>query len=507
LCMVFSLMIFEKESVAIVSGKSFLKTMPLFHPITPPLIALIRSDVMATCPFKKNNIEVVAIGSQTNHSEAIARYFLPFGKKTIICGELGSKAVLEGYADVIASYFGVLTSSQYVSGEPIEPKIREYTFESELTLNPQQTREGFCFSYHRHLSECLEKGWYVHVDVPFEWVRNDMHLSEKIIVPGGPDGNDPHVPKGYVGNMTEAFAGDVMNWRFGRIKGSQKDVGLADIFVRVGYVYRTHETRHFEGYAGVIVPTGNKPKNEFVFEPMVGNHQQMGGFFGTSIGLQLWSNPVCDRSLYWELDTASTFYATVQQTRSFDLKNNVWSRYMWVYRSPNSINTSPGINVFTHLVDVEPGSMRDLNTAYIFRQGGFVTELGYHFAGIGSEKLSFVEDFEDEVAIAAITQGNQFIGSDKVSRNNATVNHYMNIGNDINGNGVQIYKSITTEDFDLESATQPTTIIHTGYCALGYHWECDKKPLFVGLGGSYDYVPDNTAMRRWQVWGVLNCSF
>src|SRR5207245_828483 len=70
----------------------------------------------------------------------------------------------------------------------------------------------------------------------------------------------------------EAFNGPF--WHFGKIKnGTQKLAGLADIKVKLGYNPIDTCSVHAEIYPSLIIPTGYKPRAEFVFEPMIGNGQ------------------------------------------------------------------------------------------------------------------------------------------------------------------------------------------------------------------------------------------
>ncbi|NBV41009.1 hypothetical protein EBR77_04145, partial [bacterium] len=66
---------------------------------------------------------------------------------------------------------------------------------------------------------------------------------------------------------------------------------------------------------------------------------------------------------------------------------------------------------------------------------------------------------------------------------------------------------ITADRLDLASAASPTALTGAPYLALGYAWEGDKVPGFMGIGGSYEYSFENRFINSWQLWAKLGFSF
>jgi len=488
---------------AIVFDKTTFIPVPNFRP-TSPEITSMKTDHYFLCKDHRKSFTAFVIGGISANPQDIAQYFLPFQKSTLLAGELGSTAVQSQEADVIANYFGVLTSSLYTLGEPAEPKLSQYTFESKLAFKPQQLFAGVCFTYHQHLSPYDDKGWWFEIVLPIKWVKTQMNMVEEIIVKGGPDGDDPEVPEGFVGNMTEAF--QQRSWNFGKIDGAQTKVGIADIQLELGYTYLNQESCRLSSYWGVYIPTSNKPKSEFIFEPLVGNCGHPGLFSGASTAFRIWRN--CEQAIYWELDTAGTLLLSNTQIRSFDLKDKSWSRYMWVYLDSKTTDTHPGINVFTQEVRVTPGTWRDLNIAFAYEQPNLRAEAGYHFFSRQAENVCLTCPWEEGPAIASIINNdNEFINKG-VSRNRATINDYQGVRNDnIPGTDTQTYKPIRECDLDLTTAAHPATIVHTLYGAISYHWGCCTLPRYVGFGFSYDMISDNSALQQWMIWGRFGITF
>ena len=62
-------------------------------------------------------------------------------------------------------------------------------------------------------------------------------------------------------------------------------------------------------------------------------------------------------------------------------------------------------------------------------------------------------------------------------------------------------------DIDLESATHPYYFSHTFYASLGARWDDREYPLFIDLGGSYEFGCENMILNRWTAWAKFGASF
>ncbi len=485
------------------SSKSFFSVQRIFGPTTPECVSIKHDQIRLYEEEKRYSFDATVFGGSTFNEDDLAKYFLPFQKKEIIAGELGSKAVKEGDVDVIANYFGVLTSNFYTVGSPVNGTFNNYTFQSKVKFAPKQTFAGVTLTYKQHLSRYLDKGFWFEIVVPIETVTNTIGMTEEITTAGGPDGNNPTIPPGFVPNMTSAFRQST--WRFGKINGPQSATGVADLYFKVGYLTLKEENYFLRSYAGLSFPTGNQVTGEFLFEPIVGQNKHATLFGATSIGFKVWSR--CNKSIYMELDTCGTLFFSNDQIRSFDIKDKSWSRYMWVYLDSTTTTTSPGINVFTKNLNVQPGTARDLNTALIYRDGNFQAEGGYHFYSRQAEEVKFSKPWEPGPGIAAIyNSANDFIAGG-LTRDNATIKQYTGIDNDTI-NDTFVFRELQESDFDMESASHPALISHTIYVALSGHWDqCGRHPKFFGVGGSYEFSSNNAATQRWMAWARFGLSF
>lgn len=484
--------------------RSFFTTIQSFRPSSPEIVSMSR-DRLVFCCDNKQMINVYAMGGMSIDDFKPASYFTPnsYSATSFTSGELGSNLVAKEDNSVVANYFNILTGPIYTAGDPAN--FDDYTFESKVSFAPTQDFFAMAFEYRRHLSPTPDVGWWFSAWVPIKWIRNNLHMKETIIKSGGPGGNDPEVPAGFVANMTEAFKQS--KFKYGKIDGAQSAFGVADIYMRIGTTYFQNDSRHMSSYFGAIIPTSNKPTAEYMFEPIYGNNGHAGVFSGVDIGFRVWHD--CSKAIYWELDTSGMMLLQNTQTRSFDLKDKTWGRYMWVYLSPTASYTSPGINVFTKLLDVTPGTSRDLNLAFTLEHKKYRAELGYHYYARAPEQITLHEPFCDNVAIATIVDADgNFVGASdpKTSRDRSTVQDYSGVLND-SYSGTDVYRRIEQSDLDLGSAAHPGTVTHGFYAAASFHWCLMGKPMYGGLAVEYENSSDNTALDRILFWGKFGVEF
>jgi len=60
---------------------------------------------------------------------------------------------------------------------------------------------------------------------------------------------------------------------------------------------------------------------------------------------------------------------------------------------------------------------------------------------------------------------------------------------------------------DLHSAASPSIISHTLYAFTKYTWNKDKYPMFIGIGGSYEFGRENAVLNRWLLMAKYAISF
>jgi hypothetical protein len=324
-------------------------------------------------------------------------------------------------------------------------------------------------------------------------------------------------------NMIEAFKGTKAGFistatlTHGKIDGSQKKTQLGDIELMLGYDWINDECHHLDAYVGVVIPTSNTPKGEYVFEAIAGNGNHVGFMWGTNYGAEIWNDECGERSLAWEFAFNYRYLFSKTSTRSFDLKGRKWSRYMLVFKdedardaatAANNLvgNVEPGINEqFTRKVNVTPRSQINFNSGLVYDSCNFRGELGYNVWARQTDKVCLKDKFVEGVAVADI---NGTIVIDPAQQDFNEINRLSNIADNNNGANVDYSDAtrIKRQDLDLNSAGSPCALTHTFYGYAGFHWDDMCYPTFAGVGASYEFSAINTAVERWMVWGKIGFS-
>ncbi len=491
-----------------VSGHTFFSVRPVFQTTFPEKVTLFRNDrAKAREDGWMGAMQAVVFGGRSTKSRDLAKFFLPFGKDSLIFAELAAPGVGAPPAgnpygrDVVAENFNIATASD--------------SFKSQVSFRPRQTFVGAGFDWIQYIGwgcEPCDKRWWFEVSFPVVNVKNDMRLTETILNQGTPfsvnAGNlNTSVAEAFTGVKGLAIGtGNAVTgsgWQFGKIDGSRNRTGVADVELKLGYDWICCDDYHAYSYVGLVVPTGNKPKGEYVFEPIVGNNRHFGVMWGTAFGFEWWRSCDGDKALNWEFELNGRYLFRNTQTRSFDLYNKQWSRYQVVYRNfadAASQAAFEGINVFTQRVRVKPRFSMDLNSGFVFTACRFEGELGFNFWARQGETAKLKDPFPTTISLAAIPLAA------------ATISRAITIREQFTGALPAVVvaaeyatNAIQEQDINFESVAHPCAISHTAYGSMGYTFDwC--WPIFVGVGGSYEFSALNTALNRWMVWGKIGVS-
>ncbi len=498
-----------------VSSQSFFRVRPHFQGASPEKVSMYRLErIYARIDGKHGAFQVVPFGGRTTNSRRFATFFTPFCKAELIVAEDPDED-----RDIDATAFNIFTENSFTSGN---------AFKSLICLRPRQSTAGVGLSWRQKLSRNgeEEKGFWFEVSLPITHVRNTMDLSENVLQSGGgavTSGTKPNLSKIAQPNMTTAFQQQAFN--FGRIPCDCGDgltkTSVADVDLRVGYGWKSESMCHLESYFGILIPTGNKVRGCNMFEPIVGHDHHVGFEFGNAGGFRIWANEEKEREVWIETAIHSIYLNKNTQRRSFDVLYKPWSRYLPVYcniaQAQQAVDASnpaiytPGINVFTQDVEVHGRFQRTYNTAFVFNGSQFSGEAGYNFFCRDGECVELCNWCDTVAFVSCNAQVGESIGATNRFRTIDKCNGDCPGENAVVSNVVQedFYNKNTIKqaDLDLNSAAAPCQTQHTFYANLGYRWDDIEYPIFVGIGGSYEFAPDNTGLDRWLVWGKIGVSY
>jgi hypothetical protein len=490
-----------------VTSHTFFSVRPLFQSGSPELFTLFHNACDSNIDCHPGAFQAVLFGSKTTHKKEcnpLATYFFPFNKSALLTGENGSDVVQSGQADVIANYFGVLTANPLVG--PQEYNFFNGSFVSGIRINPEQSVWGIGLAYRQYIGTTCNP-WWVAANAPLMQVKNRLNFCEQIINPGSGD-----IQPGYVGSITQALLGQTVfgnkAFQFGKIAPNNclTKTGIGDIELKLGYTFAHECACCIDGYVGVVIPSGNKPKGEYIFEPIVGNNHHFGFIAGTEYTACLYTNANDTRlELIGAVD--SRYLLSNVQCRSFDIVDKQWSRYMWLYPNDKAVSITditPGINLLTQPLRIQPRFSVTANIELAITGNCWSGELGVNIYARQAEKASFAHCWPNTPGIVGI---NPLDRNALHTKSNATIRRYAQISGFIANDLDPAYVPITACDINLQSATHPAFITHTVYGSLGYQYDTCNYPFFIGLGSSYEFSDDNSGINRWTVWGKTGISF
>lgn len=499
-------------------SQTFRTNDPIFTVVSPTYMMMSRNDRMYVKEEgKKGSLEALGIYSRST-GNGIRNYFLPVtGKSTLVAGEIGSAASIANTADIAANYFNVQTANVSSAGD-----LDDLTFQSNLTFDPRQTMAGIAFKWQQGFA-VRNRDLYFKLSVPVIQVTNDLRMSEEVVNEGG-----GAVPTGAVANMTAAFKQPLL--QYGKIDGKQQKWGVADIELILGIDWTKQDDCQLSTFVGLVAPTGNRPKAEYLYEAIVGNNHHWGVILGGS-SRHLWKEGD-NYTLTFLCDGDWRYLFENTQTRMLDLVDKPWGRY--VYLAPISATTdtiSPtdslfaqpdgnldslvlGANVLTQEVKVKPYGAFMINTALNYRHdNGCELEGGFNFYTRQAEKIELKNAFANPnnygIPLLA-TDLNGSAWSETVSF--ATIDNTQNESSgDVIQAGAQggdpLAVTLVEADLDLNSASHPSVLESTIYGIAGKNWDSWRFPCYAGVGGSYTYSVDNSGTDRWAVFGKLGVSF
>lgn len=506
-----------------ITSKTFFSNSPLYSTGRPEHLSFYRTDRMiAQLDSYEACFQTVLFGGQSTHKNGLANYFLPHQPiKHRFSGRENYLIVAEGPSTIPDPHS--TPPDAFVGGSPafkrdaydllarsFNIETAEHNFQSNIAIQPKQSFIGFAFNYTQNLSKRKDKGFWFDLTMPIVRVKNAVHLEETVTHSGTSLPRKSH-------DMTEAFMNP--RWEYGKISPCPlTKSGIADIELRVGYDFMRSGLCSFGAFYGAILATGNRPHGEFMFEPVIGRNRHWGMIWGGSGTFKIWENIEGDSHLYFNIDMNNNYLFHGRETRSFDLRNKPWSRYMPLFADASATKTIPGINVLTKDMIISPGSTYQLNSALTFDFcDHFVFEAGWYLYARDAEDGRLYCRWEEGPGIAGVAgadPANDKPIADSMSNANMHTWNYGLISPDAKlsslhvntGENTLVFKTIKAHDLDLQSALHPAIISNMIYGSFCFQDLDEKYPWFTAIGAGYQFGSNNATMHRWSVWAKASLS-
>jgi len=366
-----------------------------------------------TKSFNSNQIAHSLLGTSTNNNSC----------STTTINISGSAVANRGVNDWLADYFYLPPDFQ--STIHFKPTIKNALVDLNAYIGFDRWVHGLFFRIHS----------------PLTWSRWDLNFCETNIIAGTANYDEGYfAPKtvyrdALLPNFT-AFAQGIAvtdlqstdstiptfnGLHFAQITPCpQSLIRLADIQMVFGWNFLLCDDYHLGAGLRVVAPTGSRVQGVYLFEPVVGNgkHWEV----GTQITghVSLWENEEEDQAFGLYVDTNITHLFRTRQTRTFDLKNKPFSRYMLAeslgspitnglvggtppvipnYQFLTTFKNSTGFpingftpvaNITTQDVLVSAAVQVDLAAQLTYTNNGFAFDLGYNLWARSCEKIKSI---------------------------------------------------------------------------------------------------------------------
>ncbi len=493
--------------------------------------------------------------TETFNPDAIGRYF-SFRRPIDFCDCESIENVRPPKTNIMR-FRGSLATNPAYSPENTDVLAENFllpsTFSGRVELKPKVTNLILDFNARLNL-ETVNCGLYFEVGAPVVWTRWNMNLEEfdaeqpgNISINAASAGNSPFIAPAPVdtiiaawrgeidgvlnfvstnetppGDLTEAITIDPM--RFAKINGRQKKHGIADVKFVLGRNYICTENGHLGLEFRVTAPTGNTPKGEFVFEPIVGNGHHVGIGAGMSAHVMLWDACGCgDHSISLWADGVVYSLLKNKQVRTFDLKKNgIGSRYL-LFKQFNAAGNFtdtlvPGPNVTTLPADVKIKVMGEFVLIFDYQWCDITLDIGYNLWGRSREGITIIRHIPPNTyGLLGGTPIDNFLPTGGINpnlpanRTNSTVTingtNSTALGDGpVLGPAVPVF--ITTNDLDARAAEAPSALTNKFFAHLGYTFEGCNFDFFMGVGGEVEFSGiRNNAFDQWGIWGKLGFAY
>ena len=281
---------------------------------------------------------------------------------------------------------------------------------------------------------------------------------------------------------------------FAKMGGPSSRTGIENIESELGIKLLDKENAHFAINMALLIPTGDRPLGEYLWEPRLGNnHWAFGGGF-EAFG-RLWNNTDEYLNVFARLNYRYQFEATEKRTLGIKgiFADQYYNRHILSHYYILGYNGRKGLfpaaNVLTKDVSVKPGSMIDAALDFSYKHKKFCFDLGYNLYWKDSENVSLKEGSWTDNIIG--------IAHQSYNANTAFSSSWLKPGT----------SWINYTNIDTTVAESPEILSHTFFGGLGYMMKLFDNPFMLGAGASYEYGYDRAAADAFTFWGKFGMAF
>ena len=413
-----------------------------------------------------------------------------FTKHSIKGVDIGKYFAIDGTNQIVIKH--AASSISVITDEDIDVWDRflihnynqagQTTIDADFNLNPKQEVYGIRLDFFGFLNNPIPNGFFK-ISAPITYIEN--HLNSKYNT-DTPDANDDKISDFFLGKTINAgVAGDLQEeLTYGKIDSTNKTAfGIADIDVHLGYRLIDNKKNHVYISGLVTIPTGNKPKSEFMFEPIYGNGNHVGIGLEIDGQMRLWKKKNHKGFLGFALKHKYTMSGTEKRLIPLNLANYPFAHYYLAQKVGTTANLSgtalfPAANFLAQDVTIRPGNSVEGFLGFKFKTKRFLIDTGYNLYFKEKENISLKMAWIDDVYA--------------IAKENYDTTQVFNPANEL----VKINNNI----LDLNGAVTPNQFSHKLFASLGYNFNLTKNPSHIGIGVGYELASNNYELEGYEFW-------
>jgi hypothetical protein len=366
---------------------------------------------------------------------------------------------------------------------------------ADFSLNPKQEVFGARFDLFGSLENAIPNTFFK-ISAPVVYIENDLHTNYNTNIDNAGDGTGQYVSEFFEGSAINV--GDASNLQdklaYAKIDGSRHIAfGLADVDAHLGYKLVDQKTRHVYLSGLITIPTGNRPKGEFMFEPIYGNGNHFAVGCQLDVAARLWNYKRHSGCVQFNLKHKYTFEGSEKRTIPLNLQSYPWAHYYLAGKVGQADGTAlfPLANVLTQDVTVRPGNSLEGQIDFKFKTKRFMLDFGYNLYYKEKENMHLKTAWQDNLyGIADID----------VDTDNYAEAGGFSIAEDA-------FLAVNNSILDLNGALTPNWLNHKIFAGIGYNFSINGHPSYLGVGGSYQFADNNFELEGYQFWIKGNCAF
>ena len=360
---------------------------------------------------------------------------------------------------------------------------------ANFDLNPKQEVYGFRIDFFGLLNNPIPRTFFK-ISAPITYIKNNLNSKYN---------TDVATTTG--DKLSAFFNGQAINSNDNSNKqdaltnatiSNDKRIvaGIADIDVHFGYRLVEDKTRHVYISGLVTIPTGNRPKSNYLFEPIYGNGNHFGIGWQLDGEFRMWKKQKHKGFLQFALTHKYTMDGTEKRVIPLNLPNYPFAHYYLTQKVKTAANTNgtalfPAANVLTQDVTIRPGNSVEGLLGLKFATKKFIINTGYNLFFKEKENMSLKTAWVNDVyAIAKETYNTTLIFNDTAE--------LVRINNDI---------------LDLSGALTPNQLSHKLFASLGYNFNIYRHPAHIGIGAAYEFAGNNYELEGYEFWIKTSCAF